>query len=122
VFLRSAGKLVVGLASPAPEEEVGAMFARVAVYEIPGGRMDEAVESFQGAIDEIAELHPEEVFVLVSRDANRALTMSLWERGDAMEGSRMKATRLRSEAAQSVGGSVQSVVEYEIAIRQKIGS
>ena len=98
------------------------MFARVAVYEIPGHRMDEAVEGFREAISQIAEKHPEEVLLLVSRESNRALTMSLWERHDAMEGSRMMATRLRTEAAKSVGGSIQSVVEYEIAVRETIGS
>jgi hypothetical protein len=99
-----------------------AMFARVAVYEIPGHRMDEAVVSFGKAIDEIRLLGPEEVYVLVSRESDRALTMSLWNQLDAMAASRVKASRLRSDAASVVDGSVQSVVEYEVAIHESIRS
>lgn len=98
------------------------MFARVAIYEIPGHRMNEAVESFRGAIAQIVEMDPEEVLVLVSPENDRALTMSFWERQDDMEVSRMTASRLRTDAAKAVDGSVQSVVEYEVAIRETIGS
>jgi hypothetical protein len=98
------------------------MFARVAVYEIPGHRMDEAVVSFGKAIDEIRLLGPEEVYVLVSRESDRALTMSLWNRLDAMAASRVRTSRLRSDAASVVDGSVQSVVEYEVAIHESIRS
>jgi hypothetical protein len=98
------------------------MFARVAVYEIPGHRMDEAIVSFGKAVDEIKEMDPEELYVLVSRENDRALTMSLWDRADAMEASRVKASRLRSDAASVVDGSVQSVVEYRVAIHERIGS
>jgi hypothetical protein len=98
------------------------MFARVAVYEIPGRRMDEAIVSFGKALDEIREMGPEELYVLVSPEDDRALTMSLWNRADAMEASRMKSSRLRSDAASVVDGSVQSVVEYEVAIHERIGS
>jgi hypothetical protein len=84
--------------------------------------MNEAVESFRGAIAQIVEMHPEEVLVLVSPENDRALTMSFWERQDDMEVSRMTASRLRTDAAKAVDGSVQSVVEYEVAIRETIGS
>ena len=53
------------------------MHARVAVYEIPGHRMGDAVAAFGNAIDQIRELSPLEVYVLVSRDDDRALTMSV---------------------------------------------
>jgi hypothetical protein len=84
--------------------------------------MNEAVESFRGAIAQIVEMDPEEVLVLVSPENDRALTMSFWERQDDMEVSRMTASRLRTDAAKAVDGSVQSVVEYEVAIRETIGS
>jgi hypothetical protein len=99
------------------------VFARVAVYEIPGHRVEEAVGGFRGAIDQIRDMEGlEEVYVLVSRESDRALTMSLWDRQENMEASRIKASRLRNEAAKVVDGSVQSVVEYEIAIHERLRS
>jgi heme-degrading monooxygenase HmoA len=99
------------------------MFARVAVYEIPGHRVEEAVGSFREAIGQIGEMRGlADVYVLVSPESDRALTMSLWESQADMEGSRIKASRLRSDAAKVVDGSVQSVVEYEVAIHQTIRS
>lgn len=99
------------------------MFARVAVYEIPGHRVEEAVGSFREAIDQIRDMEGlEEVYVLVSPESDRALTMSLWERQEDMEVSRIKASQLRSDAAKVVDGSVQSVVEYEVAIHERLRS
>jgi heme-degrading monooxygenase HmoA len=98
------------------------VFARVAVYEVPGHRVDEAIERFREAIAQIREMGPEEVFVLVSPENDRALTMSVWDQEEVMEASRIKASRLRSGASNAVGGSVQSVVEYQVAIHERIGS
>ncbi|MGH2654399.1 MAG: hypothetical protein ACRDHV_08635 [Actinomycetota bacterium] len=99
------------------------MFARVAVYEIPGHRVGDAVASFRAAVTQIREMGGlEEVYVLVSPESDRALTVSLWDRQDAMEASRIKATGLRDKAATAVEGRVQSVVEYEVAIHETIGS
>ena len=99
------------------------MFARVAIYEIPGHRVEEAVGGFRAAIDEIKDMGGlEEVYVLVSPESDRAITVSLWDRQDAMEASRIKASRLRNDAAKVVDGSVQSVVEYEVAIQERIAS
>jgi heme-degrading monooxygenase HmoA len=99
------------------------MFARVAVYEIPGHRVEEAVTGFQEAIDEIKDMGGlEEIDVFISPESDRALTISFWNHQDAMEASRIKASRLRNDAAKVVDGSVHSVVEYEVAIRERLGS
>lgn len=95
------------------------MHARVAVYEIPGHRMVEAVAAFGNAIDQIRELSPQEVYFLISPDDNRALTMSIWDTAHAMAASRVKASGLRSDAVSVIDGSVQSVVEYEVAIHER---
>jgi hypothetical protein len=103
--------------------EGGALvFARVAIYEIPGHLVDEAVGRFREAISQIPRTGLEEVFVLISPESDRAMTMTLWEKDDVMEASRVTASRLRSDAVKAVGGSVQSVVEYEVAIHERIGS
>ena len=98
------------------------MFARVAVYDIPGHRMNEAVESFRAAVTRIREMHPKEILVLVSPEDGRALTMSLWEQRGELEASRLSATRARGDAAKAVDGTVQSVVEYEVALRETTDS
>jgi hypothetical protein len=48
--------------------------------------------------------------------------MTLWNKHDAMQESRITASRLRSDAAKAVEGSVQSVVEYEVAVHERAGS
>ena len=99
------------------------MFARVAIYEVPGHRVEEAVGKFRDAIAEISEMKElSEVYVLVSPDADRAMTVSFWSSRSGMEASRIKASRLRNDASTAVDGSVQSVVEYEVAVHQSIGS
>jgi heme-degrading monooxygenase HmoA len=99
------------------------MFARVAIYEIPGHRVKEAVGSYRAAVEQISDMGGLiDVYVLVSPESDRALTMSLWDSQADMEASRIKASRLRSDAATVVDGSVQSVVEYEVEIHQGIGS
>jgi len=92
------------------------MFARIGVYEIPGERMNEAVESFRAALDEISHCEGfHEAFLLVDGDDERATTLTLWTTQAAMETSAVTASRLRSEAARSVDGSVISAQQYELA-------
>jgi hypothetical protein len=92
------------------------MFARIGVYEIPGERMNEAVESFSAALEEISKCEGfHEAFLLVAGDDERATTMTLWTTQAAMETSAVTASRLRSDAARSVDGNVISAAQYEIA-------
>lgn len=88
------------------------MFARVATYELPAHRLDDAVRNFQGAIREVEAIQGfTEACVLVSAEENRALTMTLWASEHAMAQSRVTASRLRSEAATASDGGVLSVQE-----------
>jgi heme-degrading monooxygenase HmoA len=92
------------------------MFARLSVYEISGDRMDEAVQSFEAALEEISACEGfREAFLFVSREEDRATTMTLWETQAAMDTSAVTASRLRTEAARSVEGNVISAQQYEIA-------
>jgi heme-degrading monooxygenase HmoA len=92
------------------------MFARVAMYEVPADRIDDAAESFRQAIDEIRAMAGlAGAYLLVSTDSGRVLTMTLWESRAEMEASRVTASRLRSEAAGALGGSVVNSDEYEVA-------
>ena len=61
--------------------------------------------AFEPAIDGIRQLEGfVEGFFLVERDGLNAMTVTLWESFDAMERSRIAASRVRSEAADR-GGS-----------------
>ena len=92
------------------------MFARIGVYEIPGERMKEAVESFSVALEEISQCEGfHEAFLLVDGDDERATTLTLWTTQAAMEASAVTASRLRTEAARSVDGNVISAQQYELA-------
>lgn len=93
------------------------MFARVSIYEIPGERAHEAVASFKDALETIAAVRGfEEAYFLVSREANRALALTMWEDHHSMVASRVSATRLRGEAVRAVDGDIVLVDEYEVAL------
>lgn len=94
------------------------MFARVSVYEISSGRMDDAVESFGSALEQIRNLDGfSEAFVVVSPEDDRALAITLWASRVDVERSRVTASQARQNAARAVDGSVLSAHEYEVAIR-----
>ena len=57
----------------------------------------------------------------VSWEEGRALTMTLWGSQYAMESSRDTASRLRRDAAKETEGSVVSVAECGIALREVRG-
>ena len=83
------------------------MFARVSTYELEHGRASEAMTAFEPAIDGIRQLEGfVEGFFLVERDGLNAMTVTLWESFDAMERSRIAASRVRSEAANEAGATV----------------
>lgn len=93
------------------------MFARISVYEIASGRMDDAVESFGSALEEIRNLEGfSEAFFGVSGEDDRATAMTLWTSRHALEASRTAASRLRTDAARSVESVVVSAQEYEVAV------
>ena len=99
-------------------EEV-AVFARVAMYEVPAESISDAAERFQRAIDQIRTMTGfAGAHLLVSTDSGRVLTMTLWESRAEMEASRVMASRLRSEAVGALGGSVVNADEYEVAAQE----
>lgn len=98
------------------------MFARVSRYDVPAGQVGAAPGAFREAISQIGDLKGlSEAFLLVDADSARVLTMTLWESRGAMEASRVTASRLRSEAARVLGGTVVSTEEFEVAAREPGG-
>jgi heme-degrading monooxygenase HmoA len=97
------------------------MFARVSTYELDEGRASEATTSFAPAMDGMGGLDGfVDGLVLVERDGLHAMTVTLWESVDAMERSRITATRLRTEAAHEAGATVVSSNEYEVGLHTSL--
>ena len=92
------------------------MVARVARYEVPQDRIDDAVAAFGEAGAQIENLHGfAGGYVLIDQDDGRTMTITLWENSAAMENSEGAAGRMRRQAAQTAGGSVLSVEKFEVA-------
>jgi heme-degrading monooxygenase HmoA len=94
------------------------MFARVSTYELQEGRASEAVGAFEPALEHIRALEGlVEAYVLVEPDGRSMVSVTLWESLDAMERSRVTATRVRNDAVQDAGVEVISSCEYDVALR-----
>jgi heme-degrading monooxygenase HmoA len=92
------------------------MLARVARYEVPSDRIDDAVESFGQASAEVEHLEGfAGGYLLVDHEDGRTMTLTLWENQAALENSERATGKLRREAAGSVDGSVLSVEKFEVA-------
>jgi heme-degrading monooxygenase HmoA len=92
------------------------MLARVARYEVPSDRLDDAVDAFTEAANEIQQL-PGMMggYVLVDYEDGRTMTVTLWENQETFDSSESAARMARTNAANSVGGSVLSVERFEVA-------
>jgi heme-degrading monooxygenase HmoA len=90
------------------------VYARISTYELPD-HGDEAAEAFRVALGAISEC-PGFVdgYYLASCEGERVLTLTLWETRDQMEASRVKASRLRSEAAHQADGGVIATEEFRV--------
>lgn len=90
------------------------MYARVARYEVPQERIEDAVESFRDASKKVQALDGfEDGYVLIDEGGN-VMTMTLWTSRTALETSETRAGLARQTAARAVDGEVKSVEEYEV--------
>jgi heme-degrading monooxygenase HmoA len=86
------------------------MFARVARYEVPPEKMDEAVAAFRDAVTQIEGLEGlRGGSVLTDAEDGVIMSMTFWDTRAAMEDSEVKAAGLRQQAAKEVDGTVVSV-------------
>ena len=93
------------------------MFARVARYQIPEESLDDAVEGFRHAVEQLRDIRGNAGgYLLVDRDNCTALTVTFWENRAAMESSEVQASRLRSQAVAPHGGDIQAVDRCEVAL------
>jgi hypothetical protein len=90
------------------------MFARVATYS---GDPEELVRGFDRSLKELAKLEGfSHAYFGVDRSSGRAMSMTLWATEATLEGSAEPTQRLRSQAAEPSGATIDSVTHYEIAL------
>jgi heme-degrading monooxygenase HmoA len=101
------------------------MQARVARYEVASERIEDAVQAFGQAAQEIQEQDGfAGGYVLVDYEDGRTMSVTLWNSQAALEQSESTARRARNSAADAVGGSVLSVETFDVAreLRPAAGS
>ncbi len=90
------------------------MFARVSGYQ---GDAEGLVEGFSGQTDALEQVDGfKAAYFLVDRENGKAMSVTLWESETAMRESAERANRMREEATEPSGASIQSVEGYEVAI------
>jgi heme-degrading monooxygenase HmoA len=100
------------------------MYARIARYRIPIDHFGTVVEAFREVVEEVQNIEGNKGgYLLVDPDNSTALSVTFWDNRVAMEGSEVRASRLRSEAIETLEGDVQSVDRCEVALdfSQQVG-
>ena len=92
------------------------MYARIARYKIPIDHFGEVVEAFRESVEEVQDIEGSKGgYLLVDPDNSTALSVTFWDNRVAMEGSEVRASRLRSQAIESLE-EVQTVDRCEVAL------
>ena len=95
------------------------MHARVSTYSFDAARADELIRAFESGIGAIEdEEGMEGAYLLVDRANGKAVTMTLWASKGALTASAPSADQVRGDATGSVGGSIDSVESYEVALHR----
>jgi len=91
------------------------MQARVARYEVPPDRCDEAVEAFVDSAKEIASMDGfHSGYVFVDSESGATMTVTFWQSHTAAEDSATRAATARQRAVAAVDGEVQSVQGFDV--------
>ena len=91
------------------------MQARVARYEVPPDRCDEAVEAFLDAAKDVAAMDGfQSGYVFVDSETGETMTVVFWQNPTAAETSATRAASARRRAVSAVDGEVQSVQSFDV--------
>jgi heme-degrading monooxygenase HmoA len=89
--------------------------ARVARYEVPPDRCDEAVDAFTSAGSEIAALDGfHSGYLLVDAETGAVVTCTFWDDEASLEAAATRAATARREAVGAVEGDVLSVQTFDV--------
>ncbi len=91
------------------------MHVRVASYDVPQERLDEAVENFREAAKKIEELEGLQGGYVLVDENGRVVTITFWESLLALEATETRASVIRQGAVQAVSGQVRSVESFEVS-------
>jgi heme-degrading monooxygenase HmoA len=98
------------------------MLARVARYEVPPDRCDEAVDAFLDSAKEIAAMDGfQNGYVFVDSETGETMTVVFWQSHAAADNSATHAATARRRAITAVDGEVQSVQAFDV-VREFGGS
>jgi heme-degrading monooxygenase HmoA len=93
------------------------MYARVITAEVDPNGMEGVIRvAHQQLPDAGQQPGFSGFYLLADREAGRLMTISLWETRDNAVAAEERATRLRSQTAQSVGVAVPDVALYEVVM------
>jgi hypothetical protein len=95
------------------------VFARVSTYDFGGQPALVDLGPFERALDAIGDLQGfAGGYVLIDDESGTVRTVTVWNGHESLAASRVRATRLRTDAARELGGQVTSTVELRIAARR----
>ena len=92
------------------------MFARVTTAQGSPDQLDQAVRYIQEQIIPAARQQPgfQGSYWLADRQNGKVLAVALWESEEAMRASEAAMEQSRSQSAQALGVTMQSVERYEV--------
>jgi heme-degrading monooxygenase HmoA len=90
------------------------MHARVSTYKTDDP--DGLVEGFKNVSSDLDQVDGfSHAYFLVDKEGGKALSITIWESGDALLASQSKADELRKRGTEASGTSIDSVDHYEIS-------
>ena len=92
------------------------MFSRVNFLQTTPDRLPDVARVVRGVVHPGISGEPGYLgyIVLGNRESGRALGVTLWESGAAMESSDLKAREIRPIVERETGGTMESVEQYEV--------
>jgi heme-degrading monooxygenase HmoA len=94
------------------------MHARLTTIEGSPDRMDEATRHVQEqTLSQLRQMDGFKGFIaLGDRQSGKLVGVAFWEDEEALRATEQAVSRVRSGAAEAVGGSVAGVEEYEVVV------
>ncbi|MBE1561202.1 hypothetical protein [Nonomuraea africana] len=90
----------------------------MSTYTGPADRIDDAIRGFERSRELVTGMDGiVHAYMLVDRSSGKVMTISLWRDERALQSSADRAAKVREEAAAAVGGTVESVESYEVALQ-----
>jgi len=90
------------------------MHARVSTYKTDDP--DGLVKGFKNVSSDLGQVDGfSHAYFLVDKEGGKALSITIWESGDALLASQSKADELRKRGTEASGTSIDSVDHYEIS-------